>query len=411
LVAVLFAPRLLSFALPDDRLGGAGFVCLASSLLLATALDGWPSATRLALVGIVTAGCVLVLSREAAVRGLRPQLLEVVSWIAAMISAVGLVGVAFHAAPFGMEATGLWRASSTLTYANALGALLVLCLPAALLQEMDRPGPSGRLITFAILAGIFASLSRGAIFGLVLMVATLLWLGAGDLVRGMGRTVTGSLIAFGGLLPSIAGNRPAPVPALLGMGLGGVVAILPRGSDQRADGRRVAAVAVAAILASAALLASGYGSRLAASRIDFGREGRPESWRQALRAGSAAPIFGIGPGNLRIIVRAGRKNPLATGYAHNEYLQTFAETGTVGLIGVLSALGLFAAWAVRRRPGGASSKQERVVWAAAVAACAAFAAQSGTDLIWRFPVLIAIAFLWLGLAVAPPAFGGRGVES
>src|SRR5207249_4293809 len=151
------------------------------------------------------------------------------------------------------------------------------------------------------------------------------------------------------------------------------------------------------------LLASGYGTRLATSRLDFGREARFDSWRQAVQAGLASPILGIGPGNLRIVVRGGH-GPLATAYAHNEYVQSFAETGVVGLVGVLAALVLFAAWAVRSRPQRVS-KRARTVWAAAVAACTAFVVQSSMDLIWRFPALVAIAFVWLAIALAP-----RGLE-
>jgi steroid 5-alpha reductase family enzyme len=77
----------------------------------------------------------------------------------------------------------------------------------------------------------------------------------------------------------------------------------------------------------------------------------------------------------------------------------------VGVAGVLAALVFFAAWAVRSHPQRASDKRERTVWAAAVAACSAFVVQSSMDLIWRFPALVAIAFLWLAIAIAP-----RGVE-
>jgi O-antigen ligase len=196
------------------------------------------------------------------------------------------------------------------------------------------------------------------------------------------------------------------VVAALGIVLGGAVAFRSRRSDHPIDRRRLAAAALVATLIGGGLFVFGHGSRLLARRLDPGTEKRGEIIRQTLRAASSEPVFGIGAGNLLIVYRK-QGQPIATGYAHNEYLQAFAETGAVGLIGVLSALVLFAAWAFRRRPGPRSPARERLVWAAAVAACAAFAAQSAVDLIWRFPVLVAMAFLWLAIASAP-AFSGKG---
>src|SRR5436190_1500196 len=80
---------------------------------------------------------------------------------------------------------GLWRAGSTLTYADATGALLVLALPAALLRWRDVRAPGAglanvdrgasrrlevghALAVFVLLTGVLASVSRGALLALVL---------------------------------------------------------------------------------------------------------------------------------------------------------------------------------------------------------------------------------------------------
>src|SRR5207245_997371 len=163
---------------------------------------------------------------------------------------IGLLGVAFHVSPWSMRATGLWRAASTLTYANALGALLVLSVPAALVLAAERPGPIARVFTFLILAGVLASLSRGAFLGMAV--------------------------------------------------LGGAVAVRARRSEHPIDWRRLAAAALVATLIGGGLFVFGHGSRLLARRLDPGTEKRGEILRQTLRAASVEPLFGIGPGNLRI---------------------------------------------------------------------------------------------------------------
>jgi len=147
------------------------------------------------------------------------------------------------------------------------------------------------------------------------------------------------------------------------------------------------------MLLMVAVFASGRASHLVQSRIALGAEPRLETWRQALRDAARAPVFGTGPGSLRIVY-VDRGQPVATGFAHDEFLQTLAETGVVGLIGVLIAVGLFVVMCARSRPDG----RERLVWAASVACCAAFVAQSLFDLMWRFPILVSVAFLWLAMA-------------
>ena len=67
------------------------------------------------------------------------------------VAATGWVGVAWHVEPLALVSSGLWRASSTLTYANASASFLVttLFLTAAL---ADRLGPRrARLVTAALL--------------------------------------------------------------------------------------------------------------------------------------------------------------------------------------------------------------------------------------------------------------------
>jgi len=77
--------------------------------------------------------------------------------------------------------------------------------------------------------------------------------------------------------------------------------------------------------------------------------GRLPIWRAAITMALDHPIFGHGWGSFDFLVDGYREAPtgLDTSYAHNDYLQVFAETGVVGLAFVLWLLALFARRAVR----------------------------------------------------------------
>jgi hypothetical protein len=43
----------------------------------------------------------------------------------------------------------------------------------------------------------------------------------------------------------------------------------------------------------------------------------------------------------------------------------------------------------------------------AASSCAVFAIQSAVDFLWRYPVVVLMAFMWLAIAVTPPNRGGE----
>ena len=77
--------------------------------------------------------------------------------------------------------------------------------------------------------------------------------------------------------------------------------------------------------------------------------GRLPIWRAAIAMALDHPVFGHGWGSFDFLVDGYRDTPtgLDTSYAHNDYLQVFAETGIVGLSFVVWLLALLARRIVR----------------------------------------------------------------
>ncbi len=378
---------------------------LAIGLVVSAWVNGWPPQTvgLFATVGI--AAGFFVTAAGVVLRGQRDQLLEAMCWLSALVAAGGFLGLSFHAAPWALWATEIWRDSSALGYANATALAFVMMLPAGILLAARKPSLGARLALYMNLVGFLSTLSRGGALAAVAMVASLLFLGHRSVLRPLARPLAGALVALAGVLPSASGNA-FPVPALGCLVAGGVVAALPPAGIRRAGGRRIpipvlAAIASTATLAGLLVLSRGLRTGLVLSRWHLLGDARIHTWTASLGAALAHPVFGTGPGTFGLIESGSDGTLTLTRYAHNEWIHALFETGMVGVLCLLGALLVLCLWAIRRR-----RTADPLVWAAAFSVSAAFVAQGTVDFVWHFPALIAVAFTWLAIGTVVPRSNG-----
>ena len=313
--------------------------------------------------------------------------------VGGLVALSGLAGVAFRYEPWTLEDQGLWRAATTLTYANAGAGLLVpLVLLAAGRLAADRRSPPMAVTACLLLAGAGATLSRGGFLALALGAAVLARsVGLRRLVGAASGPVAGALVVLGGLAPSmVVGHPPRPLLALAGLAAGlALAAVLTRRP------RAGAAVVVGAVI----LLGAGAGVAGAldparSSRLTLASPDRAEEAAAALRVAADHPVTGAGPGQVVLTWRDADGRRLVAHYAHNEYLQTAAELGFVGLALVL----VLAGGIFRETRRGAGDP----VRAAAGAGLAAVALHSGMDFLWHIPAIPLACAALAAVASQPP---------
>jgi hypothetical protein len=304
----------------------------------------------------------------------RGVLRAVVPACGVLVAATGWLGVVLHAAPWALLSSGLWRASSTLTYANAAAALLVATV--LLVAATHPPGRRTRVVVFALLLGLVATLSRAGLLTLLVGAAVLLASGPHRArLRALAAVPVAVAVAGAGLLPALPeGAPPQPLPALAGLAAGLALVLA---------GRR--AVAPAAVGAAAALVAVAVAvpastwSGIAATRLSATSAERADLARVTAEQFLAAPLTGTGPGRLDLLYVDHRGALVQASFTHDEYLQTAAETGLVGLALVGAALGALALAGARRWRSAAGPP--------VLAVTAAFAVHSAFDFLWHVPVL------------------------
>ncbi len=350
------------------------------------------------------------------------------------VAATGWAGVAWHIEPLALVSSGRWRASSTLTYANASAAFLVTALFVTAAAAERLGAGRARLVTVALLVGLLATMSRAGLFTLV--VGLVVAVAVSGRSRSTRRTLAalwpalpGAAVAAVGLLPGLAAEsvpHPLVAGAALAAGLGSA-ALTPRhgatrrtpdhaaagpapdpaaarhGSDESAPEpvfgpaaarRRVllAAAVVAALLVAAPLVGAGQAGtvgELVATRLSAESPERADLRRVTAEQFASAPLTGVGPGRLDLVYVDYLGRLVAAEYTHDEFLQTAAETGLVGAGLAAAVFACLGAAAFRRRHTAGGP------FAAAI--LAAFAAHSTFDFLWHIPVLP----LLVGIAVVP----------
>jgi hypothetical protein len=380
---------------PAKACGALGIICVLSA-----AAAGHPASSRAPVLLLI--GCVLVTHLFRTSAGAHGDGL---AWglivLGVILGLTGWLGLALRIQPWALEDGPLWRASTTLTYANAAAGLLAPLALLALGRLARRPtSVSGAVCASLILVSLGATVSRG---GAVALAAGLVYLGArvgwAPLVRAIGGAVLGAAVALAALVPSVPTDRPAQSA----LALGGLVAGLaisiawakrtPGTGSVRPmwAGGLVVALALGGVASAGAL-----GAIVQAGRFKPTSADRVEEARAALRVGVDHPVLGAGPGRASFAWRQADGTFLAARYAHNEYLQVFAELGIVGLAALL-ALALSVVHSIRRATGAHLADAGRA-GAGAVAGLLAFGVHSGMDFLWHVPAIPLVAAALVGLA-------------
>jgi O-Antigen ligase len=403
-------------------------------------------------------GYLLVLLLAIAVGSSYARALEVVATgFLAVAMAVALYALGGKVAP-GLHVGGLFdlnhtfgtsRLRAPLEYWNALGLVCALAAPVALRIAADpQRGTPGRLVSLACLLILLAVLgmtySRGAM--LALAVATivavafaeprlramlLLALAAFAVVVPLGFAFSAPDLTANGVPVGRREDDGLILGALLVVALAGLLlagygvmrlerrlAAEPGRARRWAQAGAVAAGAALLILVLGAAAApsvrterSAAGDPLTAQRQDDKTDPRRLTstnsgnrsvwWREAAGAFADKPVVGWGAGSFFLLHLRYRQDQLTVLQPHSVPLQWAAETGAIGLLLGLGALGLLLAAAlqtVRRLPMGS----ERAAAAALLAAGAAWLVHSAVDWDWDIPGVTIPAFLFLGV------LAGRG---
>ena len=286
-------------SLPELRVPLVAGGLLAGWMLIRAVPGGSLAAAVRAALLLLGLATVLMLCRRLDPTGKRLVLAGLLG-VGVLVSLVGWAGVVWRLAPWALPSEGLWRAASTLTYANAASAVLVpLTLTSlALLSKRPRSLPIALVLT-VLLTGVAATLSRAGGLALLVGLGVLLLAGGWVVLRALVEPLTGATVALLGLVPSLpAAAQPRPevaVAALVGgMGLTAVLLRQPR------RGRAALAIAllVTAVLVVGSASIREAGLRVWDKRANLDSPNRSRAATGALRVVAKHPVTGVGTGNV-----------------------------------------------------------------------------------------------------------------
>ena len=201
---------------------------LALWALLRAAAAGTPGSGLSWVLFGTGAAAVLSVSRPLDAAS-REMLLACVLAVGVAVAGTGWLGVTLHQRPWGLPSQGLWRAASTLTYANATAALLVPLALVALARLTATPRSAYlALAATCLLTGAGATLSRAGAAAFAAGLLVLCWaMGARATARAATGPMAGAGVALLGLVPSFAVTAPGrPLVAAIAAAAGLTLSVL-----------------------------------------------------------------------------------------------------------------------------------------------------------------------------------------
>jgi hypothetical protein len=261
-----------------------------------------------------------------------------VACLGAVGALIGFAGLVWRWYPMAIPTQTLWRISTTLTYSDAAGLVLGMCLLVAL--GVRRCPPLTRVAVCLCAGGLLATQSRGAYIAFLVAVVIVPWR----------RSVQMAVPLAAGVALGVAAIASSPetttVPWLSGVVViaCGVAAICSwdPGSYRGPLLVWVGFLALLAALLVAAL--AGLHHEIGLRALAPSDQDRSSEWSAAVRQWESAPVVGVGPDRLLVFHAA---DGTFAHFAHNEYLQVAADAGGVGLALFLLVAG-FATRVIRR---------------------------------------------------------------
>ena len=319
----------------------------------------------------------------AAVRPLKGQARDVaalgIACLGAVGALVGFAGLIWRWYPMAMPAQGLWRLSSTLTYSDAAGLVLGVCLLLAL--GTDLYPVLIRMAVCLCAGGMLATQSRGAYVAVACACCLVPWR------RYVQHLVPLAAGASLGLVAIVSSPDTGHVPwlgAALVLALI-VAAVAAWEVPDRAIGTlaRIAIVLLALCGAAALFVVADHEIGLRA--FSPSDQDRSVEWSSALHQWRNAPIIGVGPDRLLQFHAA---DGTYAHFVHNEYLQIAADAGIVGA--ALLACAVLSVIRVARKVDVLSS--------CATAALVAWAVGGAFDFDWHLTFVGFLGGWCVGLA-------------
>ena len=329
---------------------------------------------------------------------------------------IGWYGVAGHRDVLAIPGQGLWRAAGTLSYPNAAAALLALAaLVGIALRCADRT-PSrfrvdGVLLT-SVLTGLAATLSRGGLLAFATgLLVLLMVLGANLIWKACWAPLAGTLVALAGLLPAIpVTGKPQPALAALalaaGLAVGSIRSVprLPRAVRSGPGLALLLGLIGAGVTGLLFVIDHRAGAAVGRARANLSSSDRLAAWHAVWHQIALHPVAGAGPGLRQLSWQAPDGSLRVFAYAHDEYLQLFAELGLIGLCCLIGCAFSLIRLLLRGRPVTGQLRGRPVTgyhWALGIAALLGTAVSMAFDFTGHFPAITLTTAALVGCATGP----------
>ncbi len=319
------------------------------------------------------------------------------------VALAGIFGVVAHFQPLALVDGGLWRAASTLTYANATAAVLGAALPTAITfaEHRSAVGRRERVSVVAITAGLLLTGSRAGIAAAVVGLIAFGGFAGWSILRRSLPSLAAGLTLFAGAAISMPAERSASAPqrvaALLAAAVAAAVILrLSAGRTSAVLGRQPARKSSWPMRAGVMISAVALGTLVALfsrsairDRLSLQSPSRVEEWAAAIRLFRSSPIVGVGPGPMELELRGTTLRMVA--FAHNEYLQLLAQQGLFG-VGALVAGSFLVFHSLR-----ASFVRRSLLQSSALGGCVVLGLHAAFDYILHLPAIVVGAAMLLAL--------------